>query len=453
MSRLSCIAGLFVVILAVLAGCGSGGPPPAPAAAPVYPPIAVTASTVITRDVPIYIDQIGKCASPEIVSVRAQATGQITKVDFIEGADVKKGQPLFTIDPAPYQVALQQAEAEREINVAAQAQSEAVLQQYRAQLEQAKADLAQNKAKQELYVSEMNRAKKLEGVIAQSDFDAKKMSMGAGESQIRSNLAAIASVEAQIKQSLAAIKMAEAKVKSSDAAIAAAKINLAYTNIVSPIDGRVGQRLIDVGNVVTAVGNTTQNLLTIQCMSPIYSEFSIPERELAHVRASMAAKTLKVECWLPEQPDTPREGEVFFIDSAVQDGTGTIRLRARIENEDRVFWPGQFVKVRLVFETRHNATLVPSEATQLGQAGTFVFVVKPDSTVEQRPVKLGLRYGKLIAVDDGIKSGETVVLTGQLMLQSGAKVAVQDDQKKELKADVKKEAAKAGDSATSEVKQ
>jgi len=426
------VTALFLaVIVVIIAGCGSGGPAPTPAAPPVFPPVAVTATVVTTRDIPIYIDQIGKCASPEIVSIRAQASGRITNIFFKEGADVVKGQPLFEIDPAPYQVALEQAQAEREINVAALAQSDAVLAQFRAQLDEAKADLAQNQTRQALYVTELNRAKSLAGVIAQSDYDAKKMTLDASESQIRSNQAAIARVDAQIKQSLAAIKMAEAKIKSSDAAINAAKINLAYTHIASPINGRAGQKIIDVGNVVTAVGNTTQTLLTIQSMSPIYTEFSIPERELSRVQSSMAAGTLKVECWLPEKPDSPRQGDVFFIDSAVQDGTGTLRLRAKVKNDDRAFWPGQFVKVRLVFETRKNAVLVPIEATQLGQAGPFVFIVKADSTVEQRPIKLGLRYDKLIALDDGVKSGETVVLSGQLMLQPGGKVSVQNDEKKD----------------------
>ena len=436
--------------LIALPGCGENKKPAA--AAPMErPPTPVTASLVVTRDVPIYIDQIGRCASPETVAIRAQASGQITKVDFLEGADVKKGQPLFTIDPAPYQVALDQAQAEHDINVAALAQSQAVLQQYNAQLEESKADLAQNQSRQILNVSELNRAKSLQGVIAQSDYDTKKMSMDAGESQIRSNKAVIARVDAQIKQSEASIKMADAKISSSDAAIAAAKINLAYTKIVSPIDGRIGQRLIDVGNVVTAVGNTTQNLLTIQSMNPIYSEFSIPESELSRVRASMGAGTLSVECSIPEKPEAPRAGVVFFIDSSVQEGTGTIKLRARIQNEDRQFWPGQFVKVRLILETRRNATLVPSAATQLGQAGPFVFIVKADSTVEQRPIKLGLRYINLIAIDSGIKSGENVVLSGQLMLQSGSKVVVQNDEKREPAADTKKDAPKVGDTVQAEV--
>ncbi len=417
---------------------------PPPAAPMAFPPTAVTAVKVTTRDVPIYIDQIGKCASPEIVGIKAQASGQIVKIHFTEGADVKAGQPLFTIDPAPYHAALEQAQAEEEINAAALTQSDAVLQQYRAQLDEAKADLAQNQSRQVMYNSELKRAKSLEGVIAQQDYDAKKMAADAGESQIRSNQAVIARVDAQIKQSAASIEMAKAKIKSSKAAALQASINLKYTEIASPIDGRTGQRLVDLGNVVTAIGNTSQSLLTIQSMNPIYTEFSIPERELSRVRASMTAGTLKVECRLPEKLGEPHAGEVFFIDNAIQDGTGTIKLRARIKNDDRFFWPGQFVKVRLILENKKDATLVPAEATQLGQVGPFVFVVKADSTVELRPVKLGLRYDDFIAIDEGVKSGETVVLKGQLMLQPGAPVSVQSD--------VKKETPKDADSKTSEPK-
>lgn len=428
-----------------------------PAAPMVFPPTAVTVVKVTTRDVPVYIDQIGKCASPEIVGIKAQASGQIIKLHFTEGADVKAGQPLFTIDPAPYQAALEQAEAEEAINVAALPQSEALLQQYRAQLDQAKADLGQMQTRQEWNLSEVKRAKGLEGVIAQQDYDAKKMTADTGEAQIRSNQAAIARVEALIKQSAAAIEMAKAKIKSSKAAALQASINLKYTEIASPIDGRAGQRLVDLGNVVTAVGNTSQSLLTIQSMNPIYAEFSIPERELSRVRASMSAGTLKVECSLPEKLNESHGGEVFFIDNAIQEGTGTIKLRARIKNDDRFFWPGQFVKVRLILESKKDATLVPAEATQLGQVGPFVFVVKADSTVELRPVKLGLRYDNFIAIDEGIKSGETVVLKGQLMLQPGARVLAQSDDKKETpkQADSKtdepkKEVAKEGESVKPE---
>jgi multidrug efflux system membrane fusion protein len=380
------------------------------------------------RDVPIYLDQIGKCASPEIVSIQAQAAGRIVAIHFKEGADIKTNDPLFTIDPRPYQAALNQAKADLEMSKATLAQSEAAVIQWHAQLEEAKADLAQNLTRQELNKTEFERARNLlqTNAVSKQEYDAREMAVKAGSAQIRSSKAVVARNEAQLVQAGAAIDVAKARIGSGLAAIAASQVNLDYTEIVSPINGRAGQRLVDLGNVVMPAMATP--LLVIQRMEPIYVDFTIPENELGRVRSSMAAKQLKVESRVPEKFDAPREGTVFFLDNVVQEGTGTIKLRASIPNQDRFFWPGQFVNVRLILETRKNATLVPIEATQLGQTGPFVFVVQPDSTVQLRPIKLGLRYDGLIAVE-GVKAGEIVVLTGQLMLKPGDNVAVVKDEK------------------------
>lgn len=414
---------ILCVVILLVAGCGK----PSAAPAPPAPPPSVTSAVVTSRDIPIYIDQIGKCVSPETVMVRPQASGRIVKIHFADGANLKPGQTLFTIDPAPYQAAVDQAQAAVEMDTAAVEQSEATLAQNRAQLEEAKAELSQMKLRQQLNVIEFDRSKNLFEATAGSkqDFDAKRMARDVGEAQIRASEASLLRMEAQIKQGIATVSMANAHVKSAEAAVHTAKINLEYCTITSPIEGRAGQRLVDQGNVVNAniPGNATV-LLTIERLDPIYVEFSVPERELENVQESMKAGRLKAECRVPERANAPRDGEVFFIDNAVQDGTGTIKLRARLKNADRFFWPGQFVKVRLIYEIKKDAPLVPAEAVQIGQDGPFVFVIKDDSTVELRPIKPGLRYDNLIAVNDGLKRGETVVLTGQLMLQPGSKVTV-----------------------------
>ena len=222
--------------------------------------------------------------------------------------------------------------------------------------------------------------------------------------------------------------MAKAHIGASASAVKTAELNLEYTAIASPIDGRAGQRLVDVGNVVNANNNTV--LLVIERINPIYTDFNVPETELGRVRKSMTAGALKVECRVPEDAEHPREGEVSFLDNAVQEGAGTVKLRALIPNADRFFWPGQFVRIKLVLGTKKDATLIPAGATQLSQNGPFVYVVKvtdKGSIADLRPVKLGQRYGDLIAIEEGLTAGENVILAGK-MLFPGAKVAVQPAQ-------------------------
>ena len=200
-----------------------------------------------------------------------------------------------------------------------------------------------------------------------------------------------------------------------------AQLNLDYCYVHSPIDGRAGARLVDVGNVVQA--NTTA-LLSIQRIDPIYADFTVTERDLPEVQPQMARGTLQARVRLPSDSDSAaRAGAVTFLDNAVQSGTGTVNLRATIRNADRHFWPGQFVNVQLILTTA-TAVLVPSQATQISQKGTFVYVVKPDQTVELRPVTLGQRQGDDVVVTTGVASGEEVVVTGQLTVSPGAKVRI-----------------------------
>jgi membrane fusion protein, multidrug efflux system len=314
-------------------------------------PVAV--AKVVTKDVPVYLDEIGTCAAYETVQVQAQVNGQIITRDFQDGADVKKGDLLFTIDPRPFQAALNQAKA------------------------QAALDQANLKRQEDL------RARK---VISQQDYDT-----------------------------------AVANAQKSQAAAEAAQVNLDWCYIKSPINGRVGLRNVDVGNLV---GPSTPPLVTIQGLDPIYTDFTVAENDLPLVRKYLGGPNVKVETHLTDGSIAPRMGDLYFIDNAVQPGSGTVRARGVTPNPDRALWPSEFVRVRFILDTLKNATLVPSQAVQVSQSGPFVFVVKPDNTVDLRPVKPGQRQeGDLMVIENGVKDGEIVVVTGQLALAPGAKVA------------------------------
>ncbi|MFZ0035132.1 MAG: efflux RND transporter periplasmic adaptor subunit [Sedimentisphaerales bacterium] len=341
------------------------------------PPALVTASEAVARDVPTYIDEIGTCTACEVVSVHPQIAGQITEIHFTDGADLKKGDMLFTIDPRPNQAALVQAQA----------------------------SLAQSTASLALAKSEFERVKTLlpTGAISKEEYD------------IRQN----------------AVAVGEAQVQASQAAIQTAQVNLDYCFIRSPIDGLAGQRQVDIGNVVTASNSNVPNsgtpLLVIQRLDPVYADFTITERDLASVRRQMAKDDLKTYVRLPDESDAnAREGNLTFLDNAVQEGTGTVKLRATLRNQDHYFWPGQFVRVRLVLSTLKDAVLVPSEAIQISQNGPFVYVIRPDSTAELRLVKLGQQQGNLVVITDGLAAGEKVVTSGQLTVTSGGKVRLQE---------------------------
>jgi len=323
-----------------------------PAQAPARP---VTVAKVVAKDVPLYLDEIGTCAAYETVLVQAQVTGVIITRNFQDGSDVKKGDLLFTIDPRPFQAALDQAKA------------------------QAALDQLNLKRQEDL------RARK---VISQQDYDT-----------------------------------AVANAQKSQAATESAQVNLDWCYIKSPINGRVGLRNVDVGNLV---GPSTAPLVTIQGLDPIYTDFTVAENDLPLVRKYLGGPNVKVQTFLADGSIVPRTGDLYFIDTAVQPGSGTVRVRGVTANPDRALWPSEFVRVRFILDTLKNATLVPAQAVQVSQSGPFIFVVKSDNTVDLRPVKPGQRQeGDLTVVESGVKPDETVVVTGQLALAPGAKVAPQ----------------------------
>ena len=213
---------------------------------------------------------------------------------------------------------------------------------------------------------------------------------------------------------------AQANARRSEAAVAAAQVNLDHCYIKSPIDGRAGLRNVDVGNVVGPGGSTP--LLTIMGMDPIYTDFTVAEPDLPLVRRYLNNPNLKVVTDAGDDNVAPRSGSLYFIDNAVQPGAGTVKLRGVTPNPDRALWPSQFVHVRLILDVLKNSKLVPSGAVQIGQNGPYIFVVKPDSTLDLRPVKPGQVQGDLTVITEGVSTGETVVISGQLQLAPGAKV-------------------------------
>jgi multidrug efflux system membrane fusion protein len=409
--------GLLALLLA-LAGCGK-----VESRMPERPPAAITSTPAGKRDVPLYIDEIGRCIATEVVAIQPQTSGRITEIHFKDGADIKKGDPLFTIDPRPFQVQLKQAEADVVQNQAELERAEAAVVQQKAALGRSASGINEMQARLELSKLEFERAKDLvkADAVTKQVYDEKKMAVSVAEAQLKSSQAALAMDNATIKQGEADISVARAKLESSKNAIATAKLNLEYTSILSPIEGRAGQRLVDVGNVVTSNFNPV-SLVVIQRIDPIYVDFTIPEASLARVRSFISTGKLKVEVRTADAPDRVHVGELSFFDNAVQSGTGTIKLRALMQNPERALWPGQFTRVRLILTTLKDSILIPSECVQVGQTGSYVYVVKADSTAEMRPVELGQRHGEDVLVTKGLASGERVVTTGQLTLAPGAKV-------------------------------
>jgi multidrug efflux system membrane fusion protein len=379
------------------------------------PPAPVSVSVAIAQDVPTYLDAIGKTVAREVVSIQPQVSGRITKIHFTDGADVKKGAMLFTIDTRPFEATLRQAEA----NVSRD----------KALKKQAEANLARGIAQAKWGEVQVNRYRKLveQGVVAREQYE-----------QLRADLD---SLNANADADRAAVHSADEAIKVDMAAVESAKVQLSYCYIRSPIDGRAGQRLVDVGNVVNPGGSSGGNsdsagsgnsssasssgLLVIERLDPIYADFTISQNDLAEVQQQMRAGRLRAEVRLPDTSDDAVIGQLTFLNNVVQNTTGTVNLRATIPNAGHRFWPGRFVNIRLVLNTIHQAVLVPATAPQMSAKGSFVYVVKQDSTAEQRPVSLGQRQGDLVVVENGVQPGEQVVINGQLGVTPGGKVRVE----------------------------
>ena len=376
------------------------------------PPAPVTVADAAMQDVPVYLDAIGKTVARETVAVQPQVSGRILQLHFADGANVHKGDLLFTIDPRPFQAVLSQAQANVTKEVAVKKQAEANLNR---DLAVAKWNALQVKRYAQLVEA---------GVVPREQYE---------------QLAATATASnATVEADRAAVHSADETIKAANAVVEKARVDLSYCYIRSPIDGRAGQRLVDVGNVVnpgtaggnnapsnsTAAGPPSNALLVIERLDPIYADFTISQNDLGKVQEQMHAGTLKAEVRLPET-DQMVAGTLTFLDNSVQNQTGQVNLRATVPNSDRKFWPGRFVNIRLVLNTIRGAVLVPVTAPQMSAKGNYVYVVKADMTVDQRQVTLGQRQGDQIVIEQGVQPGEKVVTNGQVGVTPGGKVRIE----------------------------
>jgi multidrug efflux system membrane fusion protein len=359
--------GFALLLCGALASCSRGqkdakasGPPP---------PVPVGVATVKQRDFPVYLTGLGSVTAFNTVSLKTRIDGQITQVNFVEGQDVKEGELLIQIDPRPYQVALEQAQAN--------------LQRDEAQLNNAKVQYERMKA---LYEG---------GVIAKQDLDTQEASFGQYEGTIAADKAAIDN----------------------------AKLNLAYTRITSPINGRIGLRQVDIGNYVTAASGSSMAVITQ--MRPIAIIFTLPEDQLQAVRERMQKGTLQVDVYSRDDRSKLSTGKLLTIDNLIDPTTGTAKFKAVFENPDNNLWPNQFVNVHLLLETRKDAITAPVSAIQRGPQGTFVYLLDDNNTVQVRPVQLALTQGNTVVIASGLQAGERVVTDGQEKLQAGSRVTPQ----------------------------
>jgi membrane fusion protein, multidrug efflux system len=353
----------------------------------------VVTAKVTEKDVPVDLAAIGNVEAYASISIRAQITGQLQEIAFHEGDFVKKGQLLFTLDKRPFQAALAQADANLTRDKALLAQSEAQL-----------ARDASNAEYMQL-TSERQAQLAQRGIISRDTAE-----------QSRSQADATAAV---VKADRAAIESARAQLVAQQAAVDASRVSLDYTEIRSPIEGRTGNLSVKVGSLVTA---NNSELITVARVQPVYVTFSVPATHLPTIERHIVSDPLPVIA-VPQDADAAAAtGKLTFVDNAVDMTTDTIKLKATFENADRRLWPGQFARVTLRLATLPHATVVPSQAVQTGQDGQYVFVVKPDSTVEQRSITPGQRVADDTVVQKGLQPGETVVTEGQLRLEPGSKV-------------------------------
>lgn len=358
------------------------GPPPA---------VPVLMEPATAGSMPLEVSLVGSVEATERVEVKPRITGQIAKVHLKEGAAVRAGDLLFTLDDREFRQSL--------------AQAEGMVARDRAALKQAEANVARDTAQSRYAAGEAARYGELasQGIISNAQYEQLKNSSETTKANLLSSQASVESSKASLSTNLAAVERA--------------KIDIAYCNITAPISGRLGTVSLHAGNIVKA--NETP-LVTINKMSPVFVTFNIPERHLQAIRA--AGANLPVHASLKDNPSATATGRVTVIDNAVDPASGTIRLKATFENANGLLWPGQFADVVLRLGTNANALLVPVEAVQTGQKGPYVFRVKRDQTIESVPVETGETYSGKIAVTKGLQAGDVVVTDGHLRLQPGARV-------------------------------
>ncbi len=331
------------------------------------PPVPVLTTTVLKKEVPVQIHAIGNVVAYATVSIKARIGGELKGVYFTEGQYVNKGDKLFTIDPTPFETAL----------------------------DAAKANLARDAALAKKAEEDVARYTELfhEQLVSRSQYE-----------QVFANAEAL-----------------KATVEADKAALENARLQLSYCYISAPISGRTGNLLVDQGNLIKA--NDDKAMVVINQMQPVYVEFSVPEMYLSEIKKYMARGTLRVDAFISNDDEMPEKGMLTFVDNTVDILTGTIKLKGTFANRGNKLWPGQFVSLRITLSTIRNAVVVPTHAIQTGQQGQFVFVVKED-TAELRPVTASITHEEITVIEKGLAPGEVVVTDGQMRLMPGARVEI-----------------------------
>jgi multidrug efflux system membrane fusion protein len=361
---------IFLVLLnALLFLSGCGNKEQLAGASRDRPAAPVVVAGVELRNIPVQIKAIGNVEAYQTVQIRSQVSGQIQKIFFKEGEDVRQGQLLFQLDKRPFQ----------------------------ADLDKAVGQLKRDQAQEEHSRVQSERYSDLEkdGIVSHEQADQMRMQAKADASAV----------------------------DADKAAVEAARVQLQYTDIVAPINARAGNLMINLGNLVKA--NDTPYLVQLNQVTPIYVTFSVPEANLERVRRRFSSGQLKVLAYPKGQTDNPAEGRLTFIDNGVDTTTGMFKLKGTYQNKDRRLWPGQYVDVGLELSMQKNAVVVPTRAIQSGQQGEYVYVVRTDSTAESRTVRTEGAYQNLTLISEGLRVGEQVIVNGQLRVAPNAKVIVQ----------------------------
>jgi multidrug efflux system membrane fusion protein len=416
------LAALVLLLAALSAAACSDRAGGAQSPAPAAPAVPVGVATAERKMVPLQVTAVGNVQAYTTVGVKSQIAGEIVLVHFAEGTEVKRGDLLFTIDPRPFEATLRQAEANLARDTAGLRQAEATLGQRGAEVTQALANLDRDLAQMENARVQDERYRLLveRALIAREQYDQVHTNLVALEATVRAGRAAVDNARASARAAEAAVDTARAAIKANQAQGDMARLQLGYTTIRAPMDGRSGNLLVQAGNAVKA--NEDSPLVVIAQVRPIYVSFAVPEASLADIARYRAGGALRVEAGL----DGGRRsvtGALTFVNNTVDPTTGTIQLKATFPNTDNALWPGQFIEVALTLANQ-DAVVVPAQAVQAGQQGAFVFVVKPDLTVESRRVTPGRRLPREIVIADGLAAGERVVTDGQLRLVPGARVEI-----------------------------
>jgi len=352
---------LSLLAMVSIVGCSKkSGSPQAPA-------VPVVVAHVIATNIPVRVAAVGNVLAYSTVTLRSQVTGQLSDVHFKEGQEVKKGDLLFTIDSRPFEAALLQARATAAKDVAQ-------MQNLQVQFDREKQLFAQQ-------------------IDSQDQYDTAK----------------------------ASLMSQQGMVAADNAAVTNAALNLEFTSITSPIDGVVGAQLVYPGNIIKSEDDV---MATITQIHPISVLFSVPEQYLAEIKREMLNAPLRVEATIQNMTGDPAEGELTFIDNAVDPNSGTIQLKGTFDNANNRLWPGQFVRVQLTLSQLPNALVVPTQAVQTGQNGQYVYVIKGDQTADERSISIGTAYNGMTVVEKGLTNDEVVVTDGQMRLTPGTRVSL-----------------------------